>query len=92
MAAQQEYAIKQTTEAFSFEDLIVFAEKDKAEKRVLKNAVKKIPARMREALYLKTYDGLSYREIADIMQVRPQVARNYVSEAYRRLRKLLTKH
>lgn len=82
----EELSINQVEEAFSVEDLIIFAETEDAEKAAFKKAVSEIPARLREALYLKTYDGLSYKEIADIMHVKPQVARNYVSEAFHRLR------
>ncbi len=83
---QQELSINQVEEAFSAEDLIIFAETEDAEKAAFKKAFSEIPARLREALYLKTYDGLSYKEIADVMHVKPQVARNYVSEAFQRLR------
>jgi len=57
-----------------------------AEEAALQQALNKIPSRMREALYLKTYQGLSYKEIAVVMKMSSQVARNYVSEAFHRLR------
>ena len=65
-------------------------DKSSAQKAALKSAFKQIPERMREALYLKTYQQLTYKEIALIMRVRPQVARNYVSEAFKRLRDILS--
>jgi RNA polymerase sigma factor (sigma-70 family) len=86
----KEFGIEEMKEVFSVEDLIIFAESENAEKQALKAAFKKIPPRIREALYLKTYNGLTYKEIAKIMNVNPQVARNYVSEAFQRLRGLLT--
>lgn len=73
-------------EGFSAEDLLIFNESALAKKLAFKKAFSKIPARLREALYLKTYDGLTYKEIAAVMKVRPQVARNYVSEAFQRMR------
>lgn len=87
--ALQEIGREQAYEMSSFDELLVVEEKSANEKKALKSAVQKIPDRMREALYLKTYQELSYKEIAVIMNVRPQVARNYVSEAYKRLRDLL---
>jgi len=54
----------------------------------VKFALDKIPPRMREALYLKVDDGLSYNDIARIMKISPQVARNYVCDALQRLRNL----
>lgn len=54
----------------------------------VKFALDKIPPRMREALYLKINDSLSYNNIARIMKISPQVARNYVCDALQRLRNL----
>lgn len=71
---------------FSPEEFIVFKEQKTSEMQVLREALNNIPPRIREALYLKTFDGFSYREISEIMQISPGVARNYVSEAFERLR------
>lgn len=73
-------------DTFSPEDFVILKEAEAGARRALKTALRKIPPRMREALYLKTYSGLSYREIAAIMNVSAQVARNYVCEAFQRLR------
>ncbi len=73
----------------SFEDLLVLNEETSYKRQRLQVAIQKIPERMREALYLKTYQELSYDEISNIMKVRPQVARNYVFEAFKRLRQIL---
>ena len=88
-AAHQEFTMDQIADAFSLEDLVIFAEQEASEQKRLRSAFRKIPARMREALYLKTYDGLTYKEIAEIMNVRPQVVGNYVSEAFHRLKSML---
>lgn len=87
--AHQEFTMEQIADTFSLEDLIIFAEQEASEQKRLRSAFKDIPPRMREALYLKTYDGLTYKEIAEIMNVRPQVVRNYLSEALQRLRSIL---
>lgn len=87
--AHQEFTMEQIANVFSLEDLMIFAEQEASEQKRLRSAFKKIPARMREALYLKMYDNLTYKEIAEIMNVRPQVVRNYLSEAYHRLKALL---
>ncbi|MEL7161254.1 MAG: RNA polymerase sigma factor [Bacteroidota bacterium] len=42
--------------------------------------------RQREVLHLRFYEDLSYPEIAEIMAIRPQVARNYGSRALSLLR------
>ncbi len=77
----------QLSVVFSAEDLIIFQEIDEQRKQNLKSAVQEIPERMREALYLKTYDNFSHKEIAEVMNISYQAARNYVSEALQRLRK-----
>lgn len=89
--ANQEFTLERISDSFSLEDLIIFTEREAFEQQRLKSAFKNIPSRMREALYLKTYDGLTYKEIAKIMNVRPQVVRNYLSEALQRLRSILVK-
>lgn len=75
---------------FSVQDMLILKEADEQRKQVLKKALEEIPERMREAIYLKTYNNLSYKEISEIMDISYQVARNYVSEALHRLRKLLS--
>ncbi|MFQ5640058.1 MAG: RNA polymerase sigma factor [bacterium] len=87
--AHQEFTMEQIADVFSLEDLMIFAEQEASQQKRLRSAFKQIPARMREALYLKTYDNLTYKEIAAIMNVRPQVVRNYLSEAFHRLKAIL---
>ena len=73
----------------AFEDMLIIEEEIATEKKELKLALQKLPDRMHEALYLKTYQGITYKEIAEIMGVRPQVARNYICSAFKHLRKIL---
>lgn len=75
--------------AFSPEDMMLAAEQQAEQREAVISALRQIPTRQREALYLKTFSALKYREIATIMNISQQVARNYVSEAYRKLRELL---
>ncbi len=83
--------IKQQTEreSFSPEEMLIVHEKESAQMKWLKSAIDQIPQRMREALYLKTYSEMPYKDIARIMGISPQVARNYVSEAFQKLRESL---
>ncbi|NIR52204.1 RNA polymerase sigma factor [candidate division KSB1 bacterium] len=87
--ANEEFTIEQLENVFPIEDMIIFQELENSKRLELKKAFEEIPARMREALFLKTYNGLAYKEIAAIMNVEGQVARNYVSDAFRRLRHIL---
>ncbi len=45
-----------------------------------------LPSHLKEALYLRFYEGLSYDEIAEIGSTTNQVARNYVSRALKKIR------
>ncbi len=74
--------------AFSPEHLVVLQEYREETKELVQKALSEIPTRMREALYLRTFDELSYKEVAEVMQISPQVAYNYVSEAFQRLKKI----
>ncbi|RMI15583.1 MAG: sigma-70 family RNA polymerase sigma factor [Calditrichaeota bacterium] len=76
-------------EAFTPEEQLIFEESVRLEQERIHQALRKLPVRLREALYLKTYQGLTHREIAAVMKISPQVARNYISQAYRRLQKIL---
>jgi RNA polymerase sigma factor (sigma-70 family) len=89
-ASHQRFEVEQAQTYFSPEDFLVMQEKKNADQRAMKKALQEIPPRLREALYLKTYDGLTYKEISLIMKVSPQVARNYVSEAFHRLREIVS--
>ncbi len=75
--------------AFSVEDIWIINEEEQEKKQALKIALSQIPPRMSEAIYLKKISGLSYKEIASIMNISSQAARNYVSEAFQRLRTIL---
>ncbi len=72
--------------SFSPEDFLIYQERQAEERRIIREGILKIPPKLREALYLRTYQELSYSEIAHIMDISPQVARNYVSQAFGRLR------
>jgi len=73
----------------SFDDIFIAQEEDAARQRALQAALKEIPPRKREAFYLKTHEELAYKEIAGMMNISAQVARNYVCEVYEKLRELL---
>jgi RNA polymerase sigma-70 factor (ECF subfamily) len=55
----------------------------------LNEAVQQLPARQKEALYLRYYENFSYEEIADIMNISPGVAYNFVYRALLSLKKYL---
>ena len=75
---------------FSIEDIIIARESRDAKLKQILNYINSIAPRKREAFYLRSFAELPYREIAEIMNISSQVARNYVSEVYEKLRSNLT--
>lgn len=59
---------------------------DNEQLQQLKIQIEKLPKRQREVIYLKYYVGLSYEEIADIMQVDVSSCRTLSFRAIRQLR------
>ncbi len=47
----------------------------------LKSWINELPARQREAILLSRYQGLSHREIADIMAISPRTVNNHIMRA-----------
>jgi len=54
----------------------------------LRELISALPARQREALQLRYFAGLDYREIAEVMKCSQQTARANVSQAQRKLKSL----
>ncbi len=75
-------------ETTSLEEDLIRNEQQELRKRKIEEVFQQIPGRMRETLYHKKINGLSYKEISKIMDISPQVARNYVTEAFRRVKKI----
>jgi RNA polymerase sigma factor (sigma-70 family) len=55
----------------------------------LERAIRELSPRRREAITLYHLQGLSYREIGEIMGIRPQTAANYLQAAFADLRVML---
>jgi len=88
-AIHRYFADEQDWVEFSVEKDLIISEQQKQKNNQLNKAFNSLPPRLLEALYLKIYSGLKYSEIAPVMEISEQVARNYVSEAIQRLRTLL---
>ena len=57
--------------------------------KALDTALQELTQREREVLFLKYYDGMSYSEIGQILNIEYQTARNYMHRAISRLRDVL---
>ncbi len=73
--------------ALSAEEFIIRNEHASFRKRQLSQAVNALSSKQKEVLYLRFYEGMSYQEIEDIMDINYQVARNYLYQSLQRLRK-----
>jgi RNA polymerase sigma-70 factor (ECF subfamily) len=58
---------------------------------LLKNCIKKLPEGQREVLIMKEYEGLKFREIADILHISENTAKSRLYYAFDALRKMLKK-
>lgn len=70
----------------SREDLWVAADCQRLQSHFLQQALSTLPERMRQAIYLRYFHGFEYADIAEIMNIRPQVAVNMVYRATQKLR------
>ena len=70
----------------SIEDRWVKSERQAIQRKVAKEALNDLPERMRQAVYLRYFEGREYTEIAQIMNIRTQVAINMVYRAGKKLR------
>lgn len=70
----------------SIEGAIIRNEKMAYQSQQLKMAVGQLSPIQQEIIYLKFYNQLEYREIAEITNLNYQTVRNYMSQAIKRLR------
>jgi RNA polymerase sigma-70 factor (ECF subfamily) len=59
---------------------------EEQKKEDLKEAIANLTPRQREVIYLKYFEGLSTRELAEILQIRAQSIYNLVHDALENLR------
>jgi len=89
---KKEYSLEDHKEAeqnyieASTEDHWVKLEHQKLQREAVKEVLNKLPERMRQAVYLRYFEGLEYADIAHIMKIRRQVAINMVYRAGKKLR------
>jgi RNA polymerase sigma factor (sigma-70 family) len=69
------------------DNLLILREDQKANGEKVKTAIGQLSRRQQEIVYLRFFQDLSYEEIADIMDINYQVARNLLYQALKALRK-----
>lgn len=68
------------------EHFIVSGEEEARLTRQMHLAIDRLPARQKEIVYLRIYQGLSYEEISEVMGINYQVARNLFYQSVKSLR------
>lgn len=72
-------------------DMQLIAQELSAEQAAqLKVAFSQLSSRQQEAIYLKYYSGMDYKDIAEVMDINYQSVRNLIFNALGKLRKYLT--
>lgn len=77
---------KETDIQFSDEFLLLQQEEVAGKEQLLKRSLNDLPWRQKEAVYLKFFNGLSAKEIAEIMGITSQVVTNTVYKAIKKLK------
>ena len=72
------------------EDLLLIEEKELSDAQKIKNAMIKLPKRIKEAITLRYFEEMEYAEIAEIMNLKERTVYNFVHEGISLLRKELT--
>ena len=75
---------------FSYEDIILQKETSREIHEFLLQALNKLGARQKEAIYLKFYFGMSNSEIGQVMELEDQSVRNSIHEALKLLKQITT--
>ncbi len=70
----------------SAEDEIIRLESSSIEKKHIREALASLPARRKEAIYLRYFQNKSTKEISEIMGIREEMVRNYIFKGIRTLR------
>ncbi|MBV6644561.1 MAG: sigma-70 family RNA polymerase sigma factor [Cyclobacteriaceae bacterium] len=84
-----DYRKENPTEQSSHESGIIKEESKRQQSLYLQQSMDKLSERQKEAVHLKFFGELTYAEIADIMEVNEQSARNLVNRGLDYLRKLM---
>ena len=74
------------------EDMTVSEENLGQMVRCIRSQLESLPKREHECVHLRFFEDLSYEEIAQVMNITPQSARNMVGKALARLRQSLPRH
>lgn len=72
--------------AFSPEEIFIHEEKNQHLQQSIVQMLNQLPPRQREAVYLRYFEDLDYRQIASVMGVNPQSVANFLHKAIHHLK------
>lgn len=70
----------------STEDVLIQQETDQIFEHIVASVIAQLPARQKEVIYLRFYQGLRPEEIADLLAIKPQSVSNILQRALSSLR------
>ena len=76
---------------FSAEDYYVINQQEEMVRERVLRSLNKLTKKQREALYLRFFEGLDYKEIAEIMKINIQSVKNTIQRAYQPLRQYISR-
>lgn len=76
--------------SWSVEHELILKEVSKQKSKLLSKALNKLTPRQKEAIYLRFTKELSYKEIAEVMDISVEACRNLISKAISILKKWMT--
>ena len=76
---------------FSVEHEIIVSEEEQKKRKILIDALTKLSARQKEAIYLRYTNGMEYDEISRVMKMSVEACRNIIYRAIKSLRKKIEK-
>jgi RNA polymerase sigma factor (sigma-70 family) len=71
---------------------IVTADMTEETRRAVQKAVRSLPARQQELIFMKFYQKMSYEQIEEVTGLKYQILRNTIHRAMKSLRSMLTQH
>lgn len=74
---------------YSIENEIIEEEETRKQTQLILHALKKLPARQKEAIYLKYQEEMNYKEVAEMMELNVESCRNLISKAIKSLRQAI---
>ncbi len=72
------------------QELIINNEINSEQISMIKNEIDKLPARQKEIIFLRFFNGLNYQEIAEILNINYQSVRNSIHKALTTIRKSIS--